>query len=114
MAALLTLPALRAHGHLLSYQFPSLLQPMLVLLVAATLGLALVAARVARGALRRLWLVALLVTAAAGAVAVALPSARAQVVAGLTGWLLRRDPWIASVAEFQPFGWRRRVRRLCL
>jgi hypothetical protein len=54
--ALLAVPVIGAHGRLLSYQLPSLLQPLLVGVGAAGLGLTVLAGRltsrpVARGAL---------------------------------------------------------------
>ncbi|MGB8930390.1 MAG: STT3 domain-containing protein, partial [Anaeromyxobacteraceae bacterium] len=102
-AALLSLPALRAHGRIVSYQFPSLLQPLLVAGAALALGLALAAGRAARGLLRRTALFAVLVLAAAALGAALLPHAAHELRAGIEGWLLRRDPWIATVQEFQPF-----------
>jgi dolichyl-diphosphooligosaccharide--protein glycosyltransferase len=105
LVALLTVPALRAHGRILSYQFPSLLQPLLVAGAAATLGLAVATARGVRGFARRSAVLAAIVVALAAVAALVVPSALHELRAGLEGWLLRRDPWIASVAEFQPFGW---------
>ncbi len=114
LTGLLTLPALRAHGRLVSYQFPSLLQPLLVAGAAMGLGLIVATARVARGRGRRAALLLGLGTAALALATVLLPQVGQQFRAGLEGWLLRRDPWIASVIEFQPFGWNAPVFSLAL
>jgi dolichyl-diphosphooligosaccharide--protein glycosyltransferase len=103
--ALLSIPAIRAHGHLLSYRYPSLLQPLLLAVAAAVLALAWAASRRAHGFGRRLALLLVAGMVATLALAVTVPEAAHEFRAGLEGWLLRRDPWIASIAEFQPFGW---------
>lgn len=103
--ALLTLPALRVHGMRFSYPFPSLLQPLLVAGAAGALLAALLSARLARSGLARGALLAAAIVIAGAVLAVAVPDAADQFRSGLTGWLLRKDPWIASIAEFQPFGW---------
>lgn len=102
VAAALTVPALRAHGRMLSYQFPSLLQPLLVAAAAAGLSLGVVATRIARRPLARAGALAGLVLSLAAVAAVAFPAAVREIGAGLAGWLLRRDPWIATIDEFQP------------
>lgn len=103
--ALLTLPSLRAHGRLFSYTFPSLLQPLLTAMAGASLAMAVLVSRYARRPLRRTALLGALGLLAVGLVALAVPAALRETRDGLMGWLFRRDPWIASIAEFQPFGW---------
>jgi dolichyl-diphosphooligosaccharide--protein glycosyltransferase len=105
VVALLTIPAVRAHGAVLSYRFPSLLQPLLVGLAAATLGLAWAVTRFVNGLGRRLTLLASASLTAAAVLVIFVPGAAPEIRAGLEGWLLRRDPWIASIAEFQPLGY---------
>jgi hypothetical protein len=102
---LLSLPSLLAHGRTLSYVFPSLLQPLLIGGAAMALGLAWTTTRVVRGFGRRVLLLAALGIAAGLAASIVLPRGADEFRAGLLGWFFRRDPWIASIAEFQPFGW---------
>ena len=109
VGAALAVPAMRAHGRLLSFMFPSLLQPALVALAGLALGGAvLVGGRlVTRGTLLR---IAAQVGAAAAMVVVALtavPGLGTEVVGAVRGWMLQKDPWIASIAEFQPLLWDR-------
>jgi hypothetical protein len=79
--------AIAEHGHAWSYVFPSWLQPALVAL--GGMGLALLTAfRRGRGR----WSILLLLFVPF------IPEVRA----GVEGWLLHRDPWLASIAEFQP------------
>lgn len=103
-AALLTAPAIRAHGRLVSFQLPSLLQPLLVALAGAALGIAvLVALRLPRARVAaRVSASLACVAAVALACAVTWPGAARELAAGLLGWLLRHDPWLASVEEFRP------------
>lgn len=93
-------PVMQAHGELLTFKRPSLLQPALVVLAAAAVGLAWVAARAKTIPLRA----ARLVGFGLGLVAVAalISPLRTQVLAGLEEWLAREDPWLATIAEFQP------------
>ena len=112
LAALAVAPLVASHGRAVSFAFPSYLQPGLVALAGAGIALAAVAARA--GALpRRIGALVLLTLAAAGAAAL-VPGAAGQVRDGVRGWLLARDPWIATIEEFQPiwsplFGLRRLV-----
>lgn len=102
LAALGTVPAVAAHGRALAFGFPSWLQPLLL----ATSGVALCAAvlcgaRAAVGPRRA----GVLLAAAAAVAAVAwvtFPSGAAQVVAAVREWLLKSDPWLARIDEFQP------------
>jgi asparagine N-glycosylation enzyme membrane subunit Stt3 len=107
VSALLAMPAVRAHGRVLSYQFPSYLQALLLAVAGAGLALAVAVARLARRPPVRL-AVLLAAGLAAGAAGVFATAAGAQIRAGLSGWLLRTDPWIATIAEFQPLGARER------
>lgn len=107
LAAAGTAPLVAQHGRAWSFGFPSWLQPALLALAAGGLGLAVLASRVAPSRARRLALFGLLGVAALAAVAVVLPALAAEGRAGLVGWLLRRDPWLARVDEFQPM-WRSR------
>jgi hypothetical protein len=103
LSALLAMPSVHAHGRVLSYQFPSYLQAMLLGVAAAGLALAVAVTRVRRGPFARLAVLAAAV-ALAGAAGLYATAAGAQIRAGLAGWLLRTDPWIATIAEFQPLG----------
>jgi hypothetical protein len=102
-SALLAAPAVHAHGRVLSYQFPSYLQPLLLGVAAAGLALVVGVSRLSRRPLARLALLAAVV-AVAGVAGLSATAAGAQIRAGLAGWLLREDPWIATIAEFQPLG----------
>jgi asparagine N-glycosylation enzyme membrane subunit Stt3 len=102
LTALATLPALRQHGQLVSFQLPSLLQPLLVALAAGGLGLAVLAGRWQQqaSAARRLLALAGGCLALLGLAAATVPGAARAIAAGISGWLLRRDPWLATVQEF--------------
>jgi hypothetical protein len=80
--------AVAEHGHAWSYVFPSWLQPVLV--ACGGVGLALLTAFRRGDAPPGAILLVLLVPL--------IPEVRA----GVEGWLLHRDPWLASIAEFQP------------
>jgi asparagine N-glycosylation enzyme membrane subunit Stt3 len=102
--SLATLPALRAHGRLLSFAVPSMLQPGLVATAGLALGAAALASRrvVGRGPAAR---AAVALAAAGGVTSLVLalvPSLQQEIRAAIGGWLLRRDPWIDGIAEFQP------------
>lgn len=103
-AALLAVPALRQHGRALSFQLPSLLQPALVAVAAGAVALAVAAARrlPRSGAAARVAALAVGVAASATALALLWPAAARELAEGLRGWLLRRDPWLATIDEFQP------------
>jgi hypothetical protein len=79
--------AIAEHGHAWSYVFPSWLQPALV--ACGGVGLALLTA-FRRGRAR--WAIVLLLAVPL------IPEVRA----GIAGWLFHQDPWLASIAEFQP------------
>jgi hypothetical protein len=113
VSALLALPAVGAHGRALSYQLPSFLHPLLLGVGAAGLALAVFAARITRRPLAR---VGLLLAGALAVAALATLSAGAwrEIRTGLEGWLLKKDPWIANIAEFQPLGGQERTFLLAL
>ncbi|MFT3914289.1 MAG: hypothetical protein QM704_09275 [Anaeromyxobacteraceae bacterium] len=105
VAAIGAHPAVVAQGGALAFGFPSWLQPLLLAAAGAAVCAAVgLAARVPSPRAR------LVVLAAGGGVALALlafpvvPGA-AEVVLGLREWLLRGDPWLKTIDEFQPI-WR--------
>jgi len=99
-----TAPFVAAHGRALAFGFPSWLQPLLLAAAAAGLGAAVLAGRLAPALprWRRPALLLLLGGAGLALGLLALPRIGAEGLAGLQGWLLRRDPWLARVDEFQP------------
>jgi hypothetical protein len=102
----------RVHAEPLTFKLPSYLQGFLHL--AAALGCAAAAAVgvLATGERRRFprtrLRVAVLASLLCVAALVAAPVAGASVRAGLTEWLGRGDPWLASIEEFAPLlpSWR--------
>ena len=103
LSAALTWPAMAQHGRLWSYAWPSLLQPALVAAAALAVAGACWSALFPGGdrPLRRAaWTGGL----AALAALLAAPLLWSEVAAGLSGWLMHRDPWLASISEFQPLG----------
>jgi hypothetical protein len=97
------------HGQLLSYQFPSLLQPVLYGvagfgLLASRLVQPLTAGReaVLSRALSRAALLAGGSLLALGALQLVAPSIFHQVWAGCTEWLAGSDPWLRTISEFRP------------
>jgi asparagine N-glycosylation enzyme membrane subunit Stt3 len=103
LSATLSLPAVADHGLLISFKYPSLLQPLL--LVAAGLGISAVAwaggtADGRRG--RRTLAAAGSLVLAFGAMVAVAPGAIGEVRAGLSGWLLHHDAWLETVGEFRP------------
>jgi hypothetical protein len=104
LGAGLTLPALRQHGKVLSFAFPSLLQPGVVALGGVAVA-ALVAAGRLLGPGRRLERIGVALGAflgVAGAAQLVVPRLGGQIQSAVTGWLLHQDPWLATVDEFQP------------
>jgi dolichyl-diphosphooligosaccharide--protein glycosyltransferase len=102
LSLLLTLPSLRVHGRFLSFQLPSLLQPLLLLVAAGVVALAVLAAHAGASPWRRAGLLAALLAAATLGGVQLLPMAWRELAAGVSGWIFRRDPWIGSIVEFQP------------
>jgi len=97
------------HGQLLSYQFPSLLQPVLYLIagvaVFASQLVLPVAKKLVSPALRALVRAAVLsggFLLVLGATQLGAPSILSQVWAGCTEWLAGSDPWLRTISEFQP------------
>jgi asparagine N-glycosylation enzyme membrane subunit Stt3 len=99
LAAVASAPLVASHGRAVSFAFPSYLQPVLVALAGIGVALAWAASRA--GPLRRRVAALLLLTIGAAAAAALVPGAARQVVEGVRGWLLARDPWIAIIEEFQ-------------
>lgn len=102
--ALATAPALGEHGRMLSFAYPSLLQPILVAMAGTAVGGAVLASRRFGG---RTPASRLAVSLAVGAGVVGLslllvPSLHQEIRSAIGGWLFRRDPWISTIAEFQP------------
>lgn len=109
LVALLYTPSIREHGRAYSFQVPSYLQAILLLGTAAACASAAAARlliranRITPGVIAcRIALVLLGSALAAGLLVAAAPGAAQAALAGLTGWLGRRDPWIAGIREFQP------------
>jgi Archaeal glycosylation protein B long peripheral domain len=104
LAAAGTAPMVAAHGRPLAFGFPSWLQPILLGLAGSGLVLAVLCGRIVseRAGGRRLVLLVLLASGALAAVLLAAPELGRQGLAGLRGWLLHEDPWLAQVDEFQP------------
>ena len=104
LGALSSIPALRVHGRFLSFAFPSLLQPALAGLTGLVLGTVVLAGQVpsAQSFSRRLVIQLGAVAVVLGAVLAAVPGLGREVWRAVEGWMLHRDPWIASIGEFQP------------
>ncbi len=104
LAAALSLPAISEHGRWLSFAFPSLLQPGLVAAAGVALALAALTGRAlpraGSAARAAAYLAAGGVCLVAGAMA--WPGLAHEVARGMGGWLLRRDPWLSRIDEFQP------------
>jgi asparagine N-glycosylation enzyme membrane subunit Stt3 len=102
LAALLSAPAVAAHGRALAFGFPSWLQPLLLAAAGvAVCGAVVTGARVAPGA-RRAGVVLLAAAAAGALAALALPAGAAQSLAAIREWLFKADPWLSHIEEFQP------------
>ena len=101
LASVASAPAVAAHGRTFAFGFPSWLQPLLLavagLAVCAVVG---VGVRVAPGR-RRVAAVAVGLVALAVLGAAAAPQGLGQAAAGLREWLLKADPWLRGIDEFQ-------------
>ena len=100
--ALSYVPVILQHHAWFTFKRPSLIQPALV--EVAGLGLAavvLACARVGAGLPRRLLALGAVGVGLCGLLAV-VPGFGHEVLAGLSEWLGKKDPWLASVAEFEP------------
>jgi hypothetical protein len=109
LGAIASAPAMRVHGRLLSFAFPSLMQPILVALAGLALGAAVVAGGWSGhpdGPRRPMVRLGAALTVLVLAFAV-VPGLGREVRGAIEGWMLHRDPWIASIAEFQPLFWDR-------
>lgn len=102
-------PAVAVHGHPFDFKFPSHLQPALIALAALGCVGAAALSRVAAHEVRALPRLAQ--RAAAGGAALAVvgaalvgvaPELMRQVALGLTEFVGRGDPWLASIGEFHP------------
>ncbi len=102
LSALSYLPTLLQHHAWWTFKRPSLLQPALVAFAALGLVWVVLACQRVGAELRRRVLALLAVGAALVLAIAALPPLRHQVLAGLEEWLAKSDPWLASVAEFEP------------
>jgi hypothetical protein len=102
LGALLSVPAVAAHGRPLAFGFPSWLQPLLLGAAGAAIcGAVLVGRRFAPGR-RRALAVAAATAAVAFAGALAFAAGAAQAWAAIREWLFKADPWLATIEEFQP------------
>lgn len=101
--ALLTWPGIAARGLALRFDGPSLLQPLLLAAAGGAVAVAGVAAAgtTGRDAARRAAVAAAAVAGLAGA-AFAIAPFRAAILDGLFRFVLRRDPWLSGIQEFQP------------
>lgn len=101
-AALLSAPAVAAHGRALAFGFLSWLQPLLLAAAGAALcGAALLSSRMKPGA-RRAAVVLVTPLVIATVAALAYPTGAIQAGAAIREWLFKSDPWLASIDEFQP------------
>lgn len=103
VAAVVFLPLIQVHGHMLSYVFPSLLQPLLVIVagvgcaLASLLGWTLIGSQ-----RRRAWGLVALVTIACGALLVpGLRAASEELLFGMREWFGDRD-FLAKISENLP------------
>lgn len=99
--ALINLGPISEHGRWLSFGYPSLLQPALLLGAAGAVTLAWGIGRWLPLGRWRLGAFALCL-AGGTLVALALPGLGAQVRGGLVEWVFKKDPWLSGVSEFQP------------
>lgn len=103
-AGLLTLfvngAAAAERGHLVSFRFPSLLQPGLTLLAAVALaGTSLLGRRFQSLSARLASMTAVFIVTSAAMLL--LPVIGAEVREALVGWLAAKDPWLGRVTEFR-------------
>jgi hypothetical protein len=104
LAAAASVPALRSHGLILSFMYPSLLQPALVGMAGLALAAAVLAGRQtgARSGAGRAMTQLAVALAVLGAPLLLVAPLRRELLHAVAGWLLRQDPWIRNIAEFQP------------
>jgi Archaeal glycosylation protein B long peripheral domain len=118
--ALLARPQVAAHGHDFSHLFPSFTQPALIAAAAPAIALAaatpfLILIDRTEGpvrpsvALRRLAAAGLAILLLTAAVVLALPRVRVEVISGLTEWLAKEDPYMASIDETLPIFLRKSI-----
>jgi asparagine N-glycosylation enzyme membrane subunit Stt3 len=102
LAGLATVPAVAAHGRSFAFGFPSWLQPLLLAAAGSAVSLSVLVGTRVRPGWRR-WastMAAFAVLVLAGTVA--LPGGVSQAMAGIREWLLKADPWLRTIDEFQP------------
>lgn len=92
-------PAAAARGLRLEFAAPSLLQPLLLALGGASIAGAV---RISRARSRSVGLLVAVGAGCALAAAVVLPALGRELRAGFVEFILRRDPWLAVIEEFQP------------
>lgn len=109
LLALLAWPQVVVHGHGFSHLYPSFMQPLLIALAAPAIAFATAtplgtrASRIRPGVvLRRLGAFAAPSLLMIAIVALLLPRARGEVISGLSDWLAKEDPYMASIDETQP------------
>ncbi|HZZ85682.1 MAG TPA: hypothetical protein VFE30_14170 [Anaeromyxobacteraceae bacterium] len=104
LSAVLSWPALAGGGALLSFMFPSMLQPVLVAIAGGGVAAAVAVNRLSpgRGLGRRVALLAATCVALLAAVGLLAAPLWREVYAGLHGWLFHQDRWISTIGEFQP------------
>jgi Archaeal glycosylation protein B long peripheral domain len=101
LASVASAPAVAAHGRTFAFGFPSWLQPLLLAVAGlAVCAVAATGARVAPGR-RRVAVVAVGLVALAALGAAIVPQGLGQAVAGLREWILKGDPWLRTIDEFQ-------------
>jgi dolichyl-diphosphooligosaccharide--protein glycosyltransferase len=100
LAAALDAPAMAEHHLLLSFKYPSLLQPGLLVLAGGGIMVAALIASAAAARWRGRGLVALVLLLAV--VAAIAARSYGEVRGAISGWLLQQDRWIAGIAEFKP------------
>lgn len=102
LAGALTVPAYLDHRRLIDFASSTFLQPLLLVLAGlGIVGCAWVGGRGGGIRKRRLLVIAVGLAVAAAAMGAVASRVSRQVHSGLTGWLFRRDPWLATIGEFQ-------------
>ncbi len=101
LASVASAPAVAAHGRAFAFGFPSWLQPLLLAVAgAAVCAVAAVGMRLVPGR-RRVAAVVAGLAALAALGAAAAPQGLGQAVAGMREWVLKADPWLRGIDEFQ-------------
>ncbi|QTA81918.1 Uncharacterized protein dnl_42750 [Desulfonema limicola] len=92
------------HGHVFSYLFPSLLQPLLVFIAGIScIGSVFITNTFNKKSfIQKLLFLSTLISFGILAAFMALPSTVSEIFAGISEWLMRKDPWLSGIDEFQP------------